>query len=88
MNIHFAGGIIKNIAESLIKPKVFFTDRCKACGYCAKICPAKAITLVDKRPVADNKKCIRCFCCHELCPHAAVEIKKNFIMSILSPHKN
>ena len=88
MNIHFAGGIIKDIAESLIKPKVVFTDRCKACGYCAKICPAKAITLVDKRPTADNKKCIRCFCCHELCPHAAVEIKKNFIMSILSPHKN
>lgn len=88
INLHFVGGIFKKIADSLIRPNVSFSERCKGCGYCARICPAKAITITDKRPSADNSKCIRCFCCHELCPHAAVSIKKNFLMNILSPVKD
>lgn len=85
MNVHFVGGVFRDIAKGLIRPHVFFSDRCKGCGYCAKICPAKAITMKDGRPSADQGKCIRCFCCHELCPQAAVDIRKNFIMSLLSP---
>ena len=87
MNFRFVSGIWTNIAEKLIRPKVHFSDRCKSCGYCAKICPAGAINMNDGKPNCDHSKCIRCFCCHELCPHAAVDIKKTFIMNFLAPVK-
>lgn len=47
-------------------------DKCKACGVCEKVCPAKIIKVLDK-PVFAMEQCIQCFCCVELCPYDALK---------------
>ncbi len=46
--------------------------RCRLCGECWEICPAKAITRGKKAPHFDYDACIRCYCCVEVCPHGAL----------------
>jgi len=55
------------------KPSVI-AEKCEQCGACAKICPAKCITM-DGYPRWDYRPCIYCYCCHESCPHAAIKLK-------------
>ena len=57
---------------------------CVGCGHCANICPAHAITMVDKKPVIDRKKCIRCFCCQEFCPKAAMVVHRPVVARVLN----
>jgi ferredoxin len=38
------------------------------CSACARKCPVKAISFVDKYPVADELKCIGCGACEHVCP--------------------
>ena len=51
---------------------------------CAKLCPAKAITMKNKLPEIDRKKCIRCFCCQEFCPKGAMKVKRTWIARLLN----
>ena len=51
-------------------------EKCKACGNCIAVCPAKTIKMVDKKAHIYHDKCIRCYCCHEFCPYNAIELKK------------
>lgn len=63
-----------------LKPRLAFSpELCIGCGECARCCPAKAITLTEKRPLVDESSCIRCFCCQELCPHKAVQVEKSWL---------
>ena len=57
--------------------------KCVGCGMCGKICPAKAITMRDKKPSIDRKKCIRCFCCQEFCPESAMIVHRTAIARLL-----
>ncbi len=61
------------------------TERCIACGFCAKHCPVNAIEIVGGRAIMDPKTCIRCYCCHELCPHDAIELSKPWLGRLLMP---
>ncbi len=54
------------------KAPVFLVDPCIGCRKCIDICPAEALTMVDKRIIIDPKACIRCYCCHEVCPASAI----------------
>ena len=76
-NLHFAGPF-GEILSQLVRPRpVFHKDKCKACGECAKCCPAQVITVEKgKGARVDLSKCIRCYCCQELCLFHAVTIKK------------
>lgn len=56
---------------------------CVGCGECRDVCPAKAITMVDKKPRIDRKACIRCFCCQEFCPKSAMKVHRTAIAKLL-----
>ena len=60
------------VRRHLIQRPVPVPHRCKMCGECWKICPAKAITARKSDLSFDYDRCIRCYCCIEVCPHRAL----------------
>ena len=78
------GKLAKSIL--LMRPKTK-KDECIGCRKCADICPAKAIKMVDKKPVIDKKVCIRCFCCQEFCPVGAMKTHRTLIARIITRKK-
>lgn len=57
------------------KPFYVKKEYCNSCGLCAKICPASTITLVDGKPVW-NEKCYQCLSCINKCPKSAIQYGK------------
>lgn len=87
------GGFLPKLGMKLLRPKVRFDlARCVGCGDCAANCPARVITMKERRegeknhrlkkPVVDYSECIRCFCCQELCPQSAVRVKESWIFKM------
>lgn len=60
------------VRRHLVQRPVVDPGRCKMCGECWEICPAKAITAREKALSFDYNRCIRCYCCIEVCPHSAL----------------
>ncbi len=85
--LDFVGRAIGKILEQKPMP---IKKKCIACKKCMNICPAKAITMVErgkrKYPKIDRSKCIRCFCCQEFCPKAAMIVHRNPIVRVLQKH--
>jgi ferredoxin len=50
------------------------TEKCIGCGECRRICPKKAVNIVDEIANIDYSKCISCYCCQEICPANAVRL--------------
>lgn len=59
------------------------TKKCIGCAKCSNICPAHAITMVNKKPVIDRSKCIKCYCCQEFCPVGAMVVKTSAFAKII-----
>ncbi len=59
-------------------------NECVGCEKCFNICPAKAITMRNKKPSINKKACIRCFCCQEFCPKGAMKLKRPLIARIVN----
>ena len=49
-------------------------DECTGCGECKRICPKRAIALIDETASVNYQECIRCYCCHEICPVNAIKL--------------
>jgi uncharacterized protein (DUF362 family)/NAD-dependent dihydropyrimidine dehydrogenase PreA subunit len=77
-------GLSRRVVSFLSLKPYFKTSKCKCCGICQKICPARAIRLKDRRMVVDRSHCILCLCCQEICPHAAIKVRKNRLLELLS----
>jgi len=73
-----------SMARPLVWIRPTFGPTCEGCGQCVKKCPVQALTLVDKRPVLDEDKCIECLCCHELCPRDAVDVRLSWLARMLT----
>ena len=66
------------------------TERCTACGICAKVCPPQCIWIVQaKDPIGkavpkaseffiDVDVCMNCGLCAEFCPFDAIKMDHNF----------
>ncbi|MBR4308107.1 MAG: DUF362 domain-containing protein [Oscillospiraceae bacterium] len=65
------------------KPKLK-NSACVGCGHCAKICPAKAIKIKNRKAVIHRRSCIRCFCCQEFCPVGAMEVARPIVAKLLN----
>ena len=47
-------------------------EKCRACGLCARLCPAEAIIQEDGRYRIDPEKCVDCKLCAQECPFEAI----------------
>ena len=67
-------------------------DKCISCGLCAKICPNRAIEMVDLSkkykdkypktyPMIDLGKCCFCGLCEDICPKDSIILSKNVFLS-------
>ena len=52
-------------------------QKCLGSGECAKICPAKAISLVDGKAVIDKIKCDEDGICIPACVNSAISLQKD-----------
>jgi len=53
---------------------MLWPDRCIGCETCIKVCPNKAVSLIDNMIVTNRKKCVACGVCADNCPASAREI--------------
>ncbi|MGE0388365.1 MAG: 4Fe-4S dicluster domain-containing protein [Gammaproteobacteria bacterium] len=53
--------VVKYIADYEVEP-------CISCNLCDLVCPSKAIEMVGRKPVIDDKLCIGCGRCVDRCP--------------------
>ncbi|MHA1276327.1 MAG: Coenzyme F420 hydrogenase/dehydrogenase, beta subunit C-terminal domain [Candidatus Helarchaeota archaeon] len=47
---------------------------CCLCGACEAVCPVKAITISNDKPIIDEEKCIHCGLCNYHCPRTMMPL--------------
>lgn len=52
----------------------FDSGKCTGCGSCVKVCPSKALSMRDGKPVLDKDACTLCGKCENFCPAGLREI--------------
>ena len=70
------------LTESFRGRQLYNPETCKSCSLCAKVCPNKAIEMVERekdgekvlQPQIDFRKCCFCGLCAEICPTGALQL--------------
>jgi formate hydrogenlyase subunit 6/NADH:ubiquinone oxidoreductase subunit I len=57
------------------------THRCELDGSCARVCPTKAIALIEGSVMIDLGLCIFCAECVRACPHSALRMSRMYEMA-------
>lgn len=69
-----------------------FLPQCTACGFCVKICPANALSMVQTaggaKPKITRMKCDNCQGCLQLCPNKAIKFGRVKPESMRYIHKD
>jgi NADH-quinone oxidoreductase chain I len=71
-------------------------DTCTSCGLCFRICPNRAIEMVEapeqlrdkypkQYPKIDLGKCCFCGLCQDICPKDSITLTKGFFLSTFDP---
>lgn len=82
------GNVLHFISKAALEHKPTLKKRlCAGCGECARMCPAKAIEMKNKKPHINREKCIRCFCCQEFCSRAAMVAHRPLAAKVLNKLK-
>ena len=82
------GNVLHFISKAALEHKPTLKKRlCIGCGECARMCPAKAIEMKNKKPHINREICIRCFCCQEFCPRAAMVAHRPLAAKVLNKLK-
>jgi len=74
--------VIADWADTNLEESVFGTigidhEKCNGCTWCAQICPAKALEVVNKKAVMDGKAgCMFCGDCQAICSNDAITLKQ------------
>ncbi len=53
---------------------MYYESRCIICGTCVKVCPQKAVSIVNGKVVTNRQLCDNCGICVEYCPTGAREM--------------
>ena len=78
------GKVADFVASRMLTPfPKLEAESCIGCGKCAKLCPARAISLKKGKPSIDRRICIHCFCCQEFCPKGAMKVGHTWVMRLL-----
>lgn len=71
----------KLMNKKSIKNYFYINQDCIGCGICTKVCLSDRITIVDTKPVWDDKiLCHMCYACLNYCPQKAIEINSKWYM--------
>ena len=76
--------ITRAIAKRLKFKIAVHRNDCTRCSICVKSCPARAMSMDEKKGVVINHKvCIFCLCCHEFCPKKSIYVKESMLAKIV-----
>jgi len=85
------------IADGYRGEHIFDIDGCTSCGLCFRICPNRAIEMVEapdeyknryseEYPRIDLGKCCFCGLCQDICPKGSITLTKSFFLSTFDPN--
>ncbi|MHB9029933.1 MAG: EFR1 family ferrodoxin, partial [Candidatus Latescibacterota bacterium] len=64
---------VNHVAE--LDKNFHIDEKCTSCGVCARVCPARNITMTGGKPVW-NHRCEQCLACIQWCPSEAIQYGK------------